>query len=252
MHADRIRRALREHFGTDIKQVSLVLLDPSPDGGTPGEDEQQRWNYDSKGDMDNHTKLAQGIFDCAQSLTDEMARAQTFMICGYNKDGKRVKKTRIKQTPDREIQALEPSAEGQIAQSMRHMENAYRMVSEVQEKHAAMVTDFLDSFHKRLKDVENREMMQAEIIRGYRDLNVDFEEKSRREERYTQLFTVLAETLTPALAEKFMLSGMISPETAAGLSATGKQMAEDIKAETQGPTGPTNGTGTSNGNGDAH
>jgi hypothetical protein len=79
--------------------------------------------------------------------------------------------------------------------------------------------------------LEKREEILSEVVREYRDLNVDREERQRREERFERMFEVVAGYLAPAAAEKMMAAGLISPEAAAGISAAGKEISEEIAEE---------------------
>jgi hypothetical protein len=238
MNADRIRRKLRE-FSTsgDIDHIQLILLEQNPDGGKPIEDDLERWPYVDPKDVEKSSELAQNIFDSAQCITDDMARPQMFYVAAYDRQGKRLVKTKIKQQPEKETQVFDASTEGQIGQAMRHMENAYRMVTEVQSKHSNMYRDVIEATHKRMKDLEKQNEVLQEIVRDYRMLNVDQEDKIRREERYDKFFTVIAEVLTPAVAEKLSNAGILGVEEAAALSATGKAIGEEISG-TNGGTPP--------------
>lgn len=230
MGPDRILRELKSSaFSKDkIRRVKLFYLEG---GNTDSSEEGLREWYLSKIEP---PQMAREVHDAAQSMTDELQKKSHFIIVGYDPKGKRRVQTRIRQVPDREDEYLEPSTEGQVGQQMQHVESLFRMSSELLDKQASMNRDLMDQYHKRMNQLEQREDILSEIVREFRDVNQDHEEKVRKEERFDRFIEVITGYLAPAAAEKLLTSGVISPETAAGISAASKEISEELSDEDQG------------------
>jgi len=229
MQAERISRTLKEQFPKDkVKRIRLFMLEKNATDGTTIEDHCREWSYTPKVEI---SSIAQEIFDTAQTITDELRRKTNFIIAGYDLKDKLRAKTRMTQTPEKEEEYLEPSPEGQILQSMKHTEAAYKMVSDVLSKQAEMQRDLMDSFHKRMVSLEKREDVLSEMVRTFRDYNIDHEERVRREDRFDRFLEIIAGYLGPQAAKKLFEHGMITAETAAGLSAASQDFSEEIREE---------------------
>jgi len=226
MNSDRILREIKYGFPKEeIKKIVLYqIMDESE------YEELRSWKYDRY--INNLPELANDIFNTAQSITDELGKKMKFMIAGLDSDGNRCQVRIIRQKPEKEDEdVLEPNTDGQILQSMKHAEAAYRMVVDILQKQAVMMKDLMESYHKRMLSLEKREDKLAELVRGFQDYHADTEERMRREDRFDRFFELIAGYLTPAAAKKLMDAGLITTETAASISAAGKDMQDELTEE---------------------
>lgn len=225
MKPQRILREIKSAFPKEeVKKVRLFHVIERPELQSV---ELREWKYPKFAKTDLSV-LANEIYEAAQSVADETAHKEKFEICGYKVKDTKAATIIIHQQPDRDEVEIDPSPEGLVATVMQFAEKAYAKLDDVLAKQAEMQRDLMNSYHKKLSSLEKREEILSEVVREYQNLNVDREERQRREERFDRMFEVVAGYLAPAAAEKMLAAGLISPEAAAGISAAGKDISEEI------------------------
>jgi hypothetical protein len=226
----RLLRELKKAFPNDeTKRIKLlhVTQDSEIEHNLIRE-----WKY-SKYYRTDLTTLANEIYESAQGLADETGEKERFEIVGVksrNEDGERFI---IMQEPRAMNPCIDPSNEGLIAQLMGFVERAYAKLDEVLAKQAEVQKDLINSVHKKLNELEKREEMLSEILRQYREVYAEREDRIRRDDRIDRLIEVTAGYFAPAAAEKMLQSGLITAETAARISAAGKDISEEVGEESE-------------------
>jgi len=228
MKPQRILREIKSAFSKkEIKKVRLFHIVERPELQSA---QLREWQY-AKYSKTDLSELANEIYEAAQSVADETVRKEKFEIRGYKVKDTQVGVIIMNQHPDRDEVEIDPSPEGLVATVMQFAERSYSMLGDVLAKQGEMQRDLMNSYHKKLASLEKREEILSEVVREYQNLNVDREDKQRREERVDRVLEVFAGYFAPAAAEKMMAAGLISPEAAAGISAAGKEISEEIAEE---------------------
>lgn len=234
MNATKLIRELKSagYAKSSLTVVRLLLIE------NPGNMEEKttflkEWSYNKE---DIEGSIAREIYDTAQATADDFQKKSSFVIQGLDKNKRERVQTRIQQIPDRSehVENFEPSAEGLVTQALRQTEVAFSMASEVLQKHANMTKDLMDQYHQRMKELDKRENVMSEILRGYSEINLDQDERHRQSERMDKLFETVSEVLAPVAAQKLVEHGLISPEAGALIRTSGKEIAAT-------PEPPTNG-----------
>jgi hypothetical protein len=225
MKPQRILREIKSAFPKgETKKIRLFHIVEKPELQSA---QLREWQY-TKYVKTDLAELANEIYEAAQSVADEMTRREKFEICGYKVKDTKIATIIINQQPDRDEVEIDPSPEGLIAIVMQFAEKSYGMLGDMLAKQGEMQRDLMNSYHKKLASLERREEILSEVVREYQNLNVDREDKQRREERFDRMLEVCAGYFAPAAAEKMLAVGLISPEAAAGISAAGKEISEEI------------------------
>lgn len=226
MQPKKIMTLMKAQFPKhEVKKVRLYHI---VDKAEMEKTELREWNYYKyvKTDL---SLLAAEIYEIIDSVVTEMDHKEKFHVCGYKQKCVHPCATiPINQAPEKEEGMQDPSPEGMVTAAMQFAENAYAKLDEVLSKQAVMQKDLMNSYHKRLVSLEKREEVLSDILREFRDINVDREDRQRKEERIDRMVEVFAGYLAPAAAEKMLSAGLISAETAAGISAAGKELSEEI------------------------
>ncbi|MDH5644466.1 MAG: hypothetical protein OEZ01_00575 [Candidatus Heimdallarchaeota archaeon] len=128
-------------------------------------------------DAEKMSDLATEVFQCAQFDVDESGGRRKYLVIAYEGTGREAYQWAMMHVADPRVQAMqehssptdgdvnEPTAQGLLAQTMRHLERTTQLMLQNSERVMRDMTQQLDSRDKRIAQLERREFDVMELAR---------------------------------------------------------------------------------------
>ena len=157
--------------------------------------------------------LATEIYQCAQFDVDERRGQRRYRVLANDDNEKEVYRwtMRMEAADDKSEAAAntdkqgsptmeldEPTAQGLLAQAMRHQERQFTVCMASQERIVRSLQDQLTSRDKRIQQLEGREVEVMETLRALRLNNLEGLGAERTADRIDKALTLLTEKFLPA------------------------------------------------------
>lgn len=155
--------------------------------------------------------LAAELADCAQSDVDERGGSRKYRVIGYDAEDTIAYKWQMRMTaepqgdssgnghadPPPSLELDEPTAQGLLAQAMRHQERQFSVCMASQERIVRSLQAQLDARDRRIAQLEARELEVIETLRMLRLQSGD-PASERNADRIDRALTLITEKFLPA------------------------------------------------------